>query len=293
MFDAHAEVRSLDHPEECGDRDPASRPSVRGAEAWNRMPFAEVVALARLELPAELRTIEASFPVRRVRAGETLHRAGDPFDAFYVVRSGFFKTVSVDDSGAEVVLAFPMGGDLIGIDAINAGRWLVQVVALDVSSVVVVPYRHLAQLGREHPGVERLMYAAFSRELASKHSLCWLLGALSAEGRLASFLLDMSERFGCLGFARNDFTLRATRQEIGGHLGLKLETVSRTLSAFAAAGLIAIDRREVRLLDPVGLRRIMGGQAHAVAAQPARTGAAARRPATHGMQGVATLALAA
>ena len=85
----------------------------------------------------------------------------------------------------------------------------------------------------------------------------WLLGTLSAEARLASFLLELSERFGRLGYSRTAFALRATRQEIGSYLGLKLETVSRTLSAFAAAGLLEIDRRDVTLLDLEGLRRIV------------------------------------
>src|ERR1700752_2508941 len=85
----------------------------------------------------------------------------------------------------------------------------------------------------------------------------WLLGTLSAEARLASFLLDLSERFGRLGYSRTAFALRATRQEIGSYLGLKLETVSRTLSAFAAAGLVDIDRRKVVLRDAIGLRRII------------------------------------
>jgi CRP/FNR family transcriptional regulator len=51
--------------------------------------------------------------------------------------------------------------------------------------------------------------------------------------------------------------LHLTRQEIGSMLGLKLETVSRTLSRLARAGLISVCLREIVLLDREGLLDIV------------------------------------
>jgi CRP/FNR family transcriptional regulator len=198
-----------------------------------------------------------TFPVRRLKAGDTLVRAGDRFDTVYVIRSGFFKTVRTDAAGSEMVLALPMGGEAIGLDAIDPGRYTADVIALDASLVAVVPFARLTQLAREHPSLERALFRAFSRELGREHSMIWLLGTLDAEARLAAFLLDLSERFGRLGYSRTVFELRMTRHEIGSYLGIKLETVSRTLSGLAAGGLIAVDRRTVTLKDLPGLRRIL------------------------------------
>jgi CRP/FNR family transcriptional regulator len=197
------------------------------------------------------------FPVRSLRAGETLHRAGDRFDAIYVVRSGFLKAVSVDRAGVEQVLAFPMGGDVIGLDGLDTERYASDVVALDASHVAVVSFARIARLGHEYPCIERLLYAAFSRELIRERNMIWLLGTLHAEARLATFLIDLSERFGRLGYSRTSFALRMSREEIGSYLGIKLETVSRAFSAFAAAGLMAVDRKEVTLQDVAGLQRIV------------------------------------
>ena len=98
---------------------------------------------------------EIGFPVRQLKAGETLHRAGDRFDAIYVVRSGFLKTVSVDRTGEEQVLAFPMGGDVIGLDGLDTERYASDVVALDASHVAVVSFARIARLGHDLPCVER------------------------------------------------------------------------------------------------------------------------------------------
>jgi hypothetical protein len=83
------------------------------------------------------------------------------------------------------------------------------------------------------------------------------LGTLSADARVATFLLDLSERFARLGCARSMFMLRMTRQDIGNFLGIQLETVSRTLSGFCAAGLIHVDGKTITLRDTAGLRRII------------------------------------
>jgi CRP/FNR family transcriptional regulator len=198
-----------------------------------------------------------TFPVRGLKAGDTLVRAGDRFDSIYVIRCGFFKTVRIDAAGNEMVVALPMGGDAIGLDGFDPGRYTADVIALDVSHVAVIPFARLAQLAREHPCLERVLYRLFSRELVREHGMIWLLGTLDAESRLATFLLDLSERFGQLGYSRTSFELRMTRQEIGSYLGIKLETVSRTLSGLAAAGLISVDRRTVTLNDIPGLQRIL------------------------------------
>jgi len=48
-----------------------------------------------------------------------------------------------------------------------------------------------------------------------------------------------------------------TREEIGSYLGLKLETVSRTLSHFQAQGLIAVQNKHLRILSLDNLRELV------------------------------------
>src|SRR5262245_55484219 len=136
----------------------------------------DLVSLLGLPIAADRRLLDLTFPVRKIKTGETLHRAGDKFRALYVVRSGFFKTVSVDASGAELVLGFPMAGDVLGVDGVDSGRYTTDVIALDISSVAVIPFAQLSQLAREYPCIERLLYSIFNRELVHKHAMFWLLG---------------------------------------------------------------------------------------------------------------------
>ena len=85
-----------------------------------------------------------------------------------------------------------------------------------------------------------------------------MLGTMRAEQRLAAFLLDLSRSAtSARGYSPSEFVLRMTREEIGGHLGLKLETVSRLFSRFHQDGLIRVQGKEVKLLDRVALQQLV------------------------------------
>jgi CRP/FNR family transcriptional regulator len=194
---------------------------------------------------------------RRVRRGETLYSAGDEFHSIYAVRSGFFKTSTVDRDGREQVTGFFMVGDLLGADGLGSGRCASSAVALEESNVCVMPYTLIEQTGRMVPALQRGLHAVLAREIVRDHALMLVLGSMCAEERLAAFVLNLSRRYVQRGFSGTDFVLRMTRREIGSYLGLKLETVSRLFSAFHRNGLIEVCQRTLRIVDPQGLERIL------------------------------------
>ena len=103
-----------------------------------------------------------------------------------------------------------------------------------------------------------------SREIVRDQGVMLLLGNMRAEERIAAFLLNLSQRLHYRGFAANDFILRMSREEIGSYLGLKLETVSRTLSRFHQEELIAVEHKHIRLLKPEILNKMVSGGMHAI-----------------------------
>jgi CRP/FNR family transcriptional regulator len=68
----------------------------------------------------------------------------------------------------------------------------------------------------------------------------------------------LSQRYQLRGYSSTEFILRMTREEIGSHLGLKLETVSRLFSRFDEEGLIAVNGRTIKLIDRIGLKHLIG-----------------------------------
>ena len=195
---------------------------------------------------------------RRVRRGETLCGFGDPFRTVYVVRVGVFKSFTVSDDGIAQVTGFQMAGDMIGLDAIDTGRHQSSVVALEDCEVFVLPFAQCERWSQESAHGQRLLMRTLAREIVRSQELMMVLGSMRAEQRLATFLLDVSERYGRLGYSRTRFLLRMTRQDIGSYLGLKLETISRLLSRFQQEGIIQVQGKSIALLDFPALWRISG-----------------------------------
>jgi len=195
---------------------------------------------------------------RRVRGGAALFNAGDRFHSLYAVHGGFFKTSMIDDEGRRQVTGFFMSGDLLGLEGIAAALYDVTAVALEDSEVFVVPYPLIEQLSRDKAASQRELHIALSREIAREHRLMLLLGSMRAEERLAAFLLNLSARFGWLGYSSAEFHLRMTRADIGSYLGLTLETVSRLFSSLQERGILAVRQRHVRVLDLARLQALAG-----------------------------------
>jgi CRP/FNR family transcriptional regulator len=203
---------------------------------------------------AGAREVDASFLHRRLKPGQRLTSQGEPFEALYIVADGFFKTFVADETGNQLVLGFPLKGDLVGADGICNHRHASYAVALTEAEVVVIPFRSISHLGRSLDDFEQLIYCAISRELVTDHALRGLIGTLGAEARVARFLANFADRCGHAGRPLTAMTLPMTRQEIGSYLGLTLETVSRAFSALAEAGLVRVAQRDVELLDVEQLR---------------------------------------
>jgi CRP/FNR family transcriptional regulator len=209
--------------------------------------------------PHELAQVDRMVNRRRpVRRGDYLYRAGTELQSLYAIRTGFIKSCVLHEDGREQVAGFHMSGDLLGLDAISAGRHLCDTVALEDTEVCDIPFALLERLAREIASLQSHFNRIMSREIVRDHGVMLLLGSMRAEERLAAFLLNLAQRFATRGYSASEFNLRMTREEIGSYLGLKLETISRVLSRFQQEGLIQVRNRYVKINDADALRRLVG-----------------------------------
>ena len=208
--------------------------------------------------PEELSLLDELVATRRkVKRGATLFRSGERFEALYAIRTGVFKTCVVAEDGRDQVTGFQMAGEIIGLDGIVGERHTCDAVALEDAEVCVMPFDKISELSRVVEALQRHLHRIMSREIVREHGVMLLLGTMHAEERVAAFLLNLVQRLHARGFSRSELVLRMTRQEIGNYLGLKLETVSRTFSRFAAQGWIEVRQRHVRIIDVEALKKLV------------------------------------
>jgi CRP/FNR family transcriptional regulator len=202
---------------------------------------------------------------RVVTRGAALFHSGDAFDSVYAIRTGFFKVRVLSEGGREQITGFKLSGDLLGMSGVCANTHTADAIALEDSQVCVIPFAELERLARDFPRLQHHVHRLMSREIVLSQG-AMLLSNLSADERVASFLVDLTRRLQLRGFSPSSLVLRMTREEIGTYLGLRLETVSRCLSRLQAEGVLQVRDRQVNVLDAARLQQAACGPVTAAAA---------------------------
>ena len=192
---------------------------------------------------------------RVVLRGEHVFRAGDDADAIYVISSGSVKSYIIMEDGEEQVLSFFLAGDVFGLDGMGADNYISSTVALETTTICKIPLLNLIDRG-----LGRGFFNLFSDYLIHDHNLILMLARKDADGRMASFLVNISRHFGKFGHSSDIFELTMTRQDIANYLGLAIETVSRTLRRFQDSGMLDVTRRKIQIYDFDCLLSIAGTQ---------------------------------
>jgi CRP/FNR family transcriptional regulator len=155
------------------------------------------------------------------------------------------------------VTGYHLPGEIIGVEGMGNDVHGCQAIALEDTEVCTLPFERVERLAREDVSFQRRVYRLLSGAIARERTTSLMLGTMRAEQRLASFLLDLASRYQIRGYSSSEFVLRMTREEIGSHLGLKLETVSRLFSRFDEEGLIQVQGKIVKLVDRIGLHLLI------------------------------------
>lgn len=197
---------------------------------------------------------------RPLQRGDHVFRTDDGFRSLYVVKTGSVKTYTQCADGSEQVVGFHLPGEILGLDAIESLKHGCSARVLETSAICELPFDRLSELSGTMPSLQHQMFRLLSKEIGQDTEMLALLGKSTAEERLASFLVSLSNRFKRRGFSATDFFLSMSRQEIGSYLGLALETVSRLFTRFQDENLLKVERKHVQILDLEGLQALITHQ---------------------------------
>ena len=203
---------------------------------------------------SELEALNAIGRRRTLQPGESLIWEGEDSVLVANVIEGVLKLATGTEDGREQIVGVVYPSDFIGrpFGATAAHG----VTALTEARVCVFNRRDFDAFAREHPGLEHKLLERTLGELDRTRRWMLLLGRKSASEKVASFLLEMSERLSnttckTVGdLVTTSFTLPFSRQQIADVLGLTIETVSRQFTRLKQDGLIDLpSRRDVVIRD--------------------------------------------
>ncbi|MDI1352758.1 MAG: helix-turn-helix domain-containing protein [bacterium] len=186
-----------------------------------------------------------------LKKNEALYLPHNTFRNLYAIQLGSLKTYQVDNEGNELIRGFYFSGEVLGFEAIYSRHYLFSAVALSETVVCEIPYDNFLELLQLNTSLQKQILHLMSQQL----TVGSYLSSITAEQRLAAFLLDLAERLNPVE-RQLEFLLPMSRQDMGNYLKLTAETISRLLSQFKAHKLIAIDHKKIKLLQPEQLKLI-------------------------------------
>lgn len=197
-----------------------------------RLPvaFASKTSVTGTETIAEL--FDKKAPVHHVLPGGVVFLDGESADNVYQVVSGTVRCCTIAEDGRRQIFRFVHAGEFLGLA--DSDTWHYTAEAVDHVILRTAPRDRVESAMCEDPDVMHAIREFLVKELATREQQLISIAYAAAADRLLHFLEDYAGKRSSKGF----IVLPMTRQDIGDHLGLTLETVSRAFSNLRKTGVI-------------------------------------------------------
>jgi CRP/FNR family transcriptional regulator len=201
--------------------------------------------------PSELEALSSHALERHFDPGEILFREGDPCYGFVVLGQGSVRIFKTSPAGREIMLAVESAPSSVAeVPLFDGGPYPATVSAVDAVAAILISKQDFRQVCHQHPEVALKVLSVVGQRLRQLVSVVEAVSFGSVRQRLARTLLEFGRTA-----VEGSFVLPGTHQELASRLGTVREVVSRNLSRFQSEGLIRIEKRQVKLIDPDGLER--------------------------------------
>jgi len=225
------------------DQSSEFREFLANIQLWQGLPEAQLEALAEI-------AIAQTYP-----KGQVIFAQGDQGRGFFVVRSGRVKVYKLSVEGKEQILHFFAAGDHFAeVPAFDGQCFPASAAAVEKSEVLFFPRTAFLALLEEHPTLAINILAIFARHLRRFAQIIEDLSFKEVPGRLAVYLLYLSDRNGTSDAVELDMT----KTQLAAFLGTIPETLSRVFAKLNQDGLISIDGSKIKLLNRQRLRLLAG-----------------------------------
>ena len=211
--------------------------------------------LTCLQREQRSRLTSAALP-HAYQAHESIFHAGTPALTLYCVRSGTVKLFRRLDHGDEVVVGIRGPGAVLGLRGVLAGiAYGTTAMTLEPAEVCAIPADVFLELVRENSimGYRLLARVTMESRLLEERLIEHTHDRVGK--RTARFLLQQTRRQAACPTPRPT-RIAMRREEMAQLIGTTPETLSRTLHAFAADGILDVQRRDIRVLDLAALLRL-------------------------------------
>ena len=198
----------------------------------------------------EVNSLPAHY-IRRstLKDGQLLYRTGEALSNIYNLRFGTIKSEIILSNGLRQVTHFSLPGELLGLDGVANGKYHVDAVSINDSEVCVIALPNLKKIAADYPVLGNKIENSIGSLLNTSNVHIFDLINLNAVEKLADFLIDYANRISKAGFNRDNFILPMDRVDLASYLGVKIETLSRSITQLEKIGAIKTSNRKIEFIS--------------------------------------------
>jgi CRP/FNR family transcriptional regulator len=212
-----------------------------------RVPLFAELSSAELERIADV-AIPRSFP-----KGVRVFHEGDHSDACYIVRTGDLRVTREHSDGRAIALATLGPGDIFGeLAMLDGGTRSASVETLSESVLLGLPATDVRRVIADHGDIAAKLIVAITRRLRETNERVARQSFQTVPSRVAGVLSQLIAEEA--SEERPQITVRMTQADLAQLAGTSRESVSRFLATLERAGVVAVGRGRVTVLEPRRLR---------------------------------------
>jgi CRP/FNR family transcriptional regulator len=210
-------------------------------------------AAAELESETQLRTYSNK---------QRIFEMGDPAQGMYMVETGRVKVFRVSPDGSEQLLGvFGPGEEFAMAPVFHGGRYPASAETLEPSRLYFLDREVLLRQIAREPELALRLLAFMAQKLQGLVSLVDSLALRDARGRLARYLARLLAREPA---DASGVELPMSKTLLAQHLGIKMETLSRTFRVLMEEGVLnSTERGRIEIRDREALYRAAGDEPQA------------------------------
>ena len=194
---------------------------------------------------------------KEYKKGQIIFSEGDEGEGFYLVISGRVKVYKLSPEGKEQIMhIFGPGKPFAEVPVFGGSCYPANAEAMDRCNLFFFPKKDFISLIKANPSLAMNMLASLSQRLKQFSHLIETLSLKEVPGRLAAYLLYLSDKNGSM----DEFKLDIAKSQLASLLGTIPETLSRIFAKMGSKELVRINGPEITILDRTGLEDLAEGE---------------------------------
>jgi CRP-like cAMP-binding protein len=197
---------------------------------------------------------------RRFAPKDTIFAPGDPDDQLYFLLEGTVRLYKIYGDYKEATTALLKDSGVFGKLSLVEGRWQnVFAEAITDVRVASVQKSTLSEVIKRRPEFAMKLFFSFSERLRQSDEVIESLLHREVSVRLATLLLNLSDRLGEDDGADTVLNMRLTHQDLANMIASTREAVSKVMSEFQREGFVQVQNRRVAILNKEALAERASG----------------------------------